>query len=263
MEDAELAIALVAAGAAVVRRRFGTEMERFDKGAGDFATAADIEAEEAMLELLAAERPGDSRLAEESGGTGPAGGARTWLIDPLCGTLNFASGLLAVAVNAALAEQGSTRVAAVADPATEEILWTDGGGAWSRRDGVDEPLAPTASTRLVDLNLDPPFPGAAEFRAVSLAADEEFVATFRPRVISSSLALAWVAAGRRAAYVTDGNVHGSVHFAAGLALCEAAGCVVSDLRGDLTPGSPSGLIAAADPETHSILVRLARKQSVG
>jgi myo-inositol-1(or 4)-monophosphatase len=65
-----------------------------------------------------------------------------------------------------------------------------------------------------------------------LAADGEFVATFKPRVVSSSLALGWVATGQRAAYVTDGDVRDSVHFAAGIAICEAAGCAVSDLWGN-------------------------------
>lgn len=39
--------------------------------------------------------------------------------------------------------------------------------------------------------------------------------------------------GRRgAAYVTDGeNLSGSVHFAAGIALCRAAGCVVTGVEG--------------------------------
>ena len=76
-------------------------------------------------------------------------------------------------------------------------------------------------------------------------------------MLSTSLALAWVATGQRAAYVTDGEVHGSVHFAAGIALCEAAGCVVSDLRGEPVRPGPHGLIAGADRETHSTLLRLA------
>jgi myo-inositol-1(or 4)-monophosphatase len=256
VEDVELAIRAVGDGATVVRRHFGTALERFDKGGGDFATAADVEAEESILGLLRAERPGDAILGEESGAGGPDGADRTWLVDPLCGTLNFAAGLLAVAVNVALEENGEVRVAAVADPATGETFWTDGEGAWLRRVGADERLAPSPGTTLVDLNLDPPFPNAPAFRAVELAADEEFIATFRPRVLSTSLALAWVATGRRAAYVTDGKVRGSVHFAAGLALCEAAGCKVTDLSGDTPSTSPTGLLAAADAQTHSTLLRL-------
>jgi fructose-1,6-bisphosphatase/inositol monophosphatase family enzyme len=50
-----------------------------------------------------------------------------------------------------------------------------------------------------------------------------FTRQFGPRVRSTTLALAWVAAGRRAAYVTEGDLRDSVHFAAGIALCSGRG----------------------------------------
>jgi myo-inositol-1(or 4)-monophosphatase len=106
----------------------------------------------------------------------------------------------------------------------------------------------------VDLNLDPPFPNAPAFKAVTLAADSAFVASFRPRVVSSSIALTSVATGQRAAYVTDGDMRDSVHFAAGLTICEAAGCLVTDLRGRFWGGGATGLVAAADSETHAALL---------
>src|SRR5262245_59312359 len=92
---------------------------------------------------------------------------------------------------------------------------------------------------------DPPFPNAPAFKVITLAADEAFGARFRPRGVSSATALAWVANGQRAAYITDGDVRESVHFAAGLALCEAAGCTVTDLRGYAPGSNATGLVAAA------------------
>lgn len=77
------------------------------------------------------------------------------------------------------------------------------------------------------------------------------------RVLSSTLAVAWVAAGRRAAYVTDGHLEGSAHFAAGIALCQAAGCIVTDFTG-APVHTGRGLIAAADQATHRRLVELVR-----
>ena len=53
-----------------------------DKGGGDFATSADIDAENAMLAVLHRERPEDRILGEESGVSGTGGSPRTWLIDP-------------------------------------------------------------------------------------------------------------------------------------------------------------------------------------
>ena len=70
--DAELAIAAAEAGAAAVRARFGTPLDRIDKGPGDFATAADIEAESAILEVIRAARPDDGVVGEELGHRAPA-----------------------------------------------------------------------------------------------------------------------------------------------------------------------------------------------
>lgn len=61
--------------------------------------------------------------------------------------------------------------------------------------------------------------------------------------------VAWVAAGRRSAHISDGRLRDNLHFAAGIAPCEAAGCVVSDLGGNALH-TGRGLVVSADPETH-------------
>ncbi|BDH03207.1 inositol monophosphatase family protein [Streptomyces seoulensis] len=250
-DDLETATAAALAGAEVVRDGYGKELARIDKGAGDFATAADVEAERAVRRVIRAARPDDAVLGEEGGRQGAADARRLWLVDPLCGTLNYAVGSMLVAVNVALRDGP----AAVADPFSGEVFRTDGRTARLWRDGADTPLTPTATTGLVDVNLDPPFPSAPGFRATDLLAHPVFTARFRPRVVSTTLALAWVAAGRRAAYVTDGgDLSGSVHFAAGIALCRAAGCVVTGVDGAPLGPDTRGLVAAADADTHSLLM---------
>jgi myo-inositol-1(or 4)-monophosphatase len=256
INDRDLVIAAAQAGAAVVRSHHGASLTRFEKSAGDFATTADIEAEVAILDVLRAARPDDLVLGEETGRSGSDGNGRIWLVDPLCGTLNFAARTLLVAVNVALRTGTQLTAAAAADPFADEVFWTDGERANVRRDGVDELLTPSAETRLVDLNLDPPFPNEREFRAAHLLADDGFTQRFRPRVVSTTLALTWVAAGRRAAYVTDGHLLDSVHFAAGIALCTAAGCVLTGIDGQPLHTGVGGLVAAADRETHEALLAL-------
>ncbi|MCT9138059.1 inositol monophosphatase family protein [Streptomyces violarus] len=258
-DDAEVAIAAARAGADVVRNMYGQWLPRIDKAAGDFATAADVEAEEAILDVIRAARPDDAVLGEEGGQQGAADAVRQWLVDPLCGTLNYAVGNMLVAVNVALRD-GAT---AVADPFNGEIFFTDGETAWVRHDRADDALlTPTPATRLVDVNLDPPFPSAPGFRAVDLLAHPDFVERFRPRVVSTTLALAWVAAGKRAAYVTDGgDLSRSVHFAAGIALCRAAGCTVTGIDGAPIGETGRGLVVAADKETHGLLMSMIRSRS--
>ncbi|MEE4419028.1 inositol monophosphatase family protein [Streptomyces bugieae] len=255
LDDVGVATAAARAGADVVRSMYGQRLIRIDKGAGDFATAADVAAEKAILEVIRAARPDDAVLGEEGGQQGATESARQWLVDPLCGTLNYAVGTMLVAVNVALHDGA----AAVADPFGGEVFCTDGETAWVRNDGADAQLAPTPASQLVDVNLDPPFPSAPGFRAVDLLAHPGFIERFRPRVASSTLALAWVAAGKRAAYVTDGgDLSGSVHFAAGIALCRAAGCVVTAIDGTPVGQTGRGLVVAADRETHQLLMSMVR-----
>ncbi|WP_392876613.1 inositol monophosphatase family protein [Streptomyces sp. LN499] len=259
LDDAGVAIAAARAGADVVQSMYGRRLTRIDKGAGDFATAADVEAEKTILGVIRAARPDDAVLGEEGGQQGAADAVRQWLVDPLCGTLNYAVGNMLVAVNVALRDGA----AAVADPFSGEVFFTDGETAQVRRDGADARLMPTPASQLVDVNLDPPFPSAPGFRAVDLLAHPEFVERFRPRVVSTTLALAWVAAGTRAAYVTDGgDLSGSVHFAAGIAVCQAAGCVVTGIDGaPIGQAGGRGLVVAADADTHGLLMSMIRSES--
>lgn len=259
--DGRLAVTAARAGAAVVRDLYGGRLARHEKTAGDFATEADIAAERAILDVLRTARPDDAVTGEESGATGAEGARRRWLVDPLCGTLNYAVRTMLVGVNVALRVDGEVTAAATADPFTGEVFWTDGSRARLSTEQGDEKLAPSAASALVDVNLDPPFPNAPGFRVPLLLADPGFTEWFRPRVISSTLAVAWVAAGRRAAYVTDGDLRDSVHFAAGIALCRAAGCTVTGLYGEPVHTGRGGLIAAADPGTHAALLAMVGRQT--
>ncbi|NUR70953.1 MAG: inositol monophosphatase family protein [Hamadaea sp.] len=252
LTDHGVAVAAAQAGAAVVRAKFGSSLTRHAKAPGDFATEADLAAEQAILEVLRQSRPDDAVLGEETGGEI---GERTWFVDPLCGTLNFAAETTMASVNVALRTGSGITAAASADPFTGEIFWTDGDRALIRRDSEDRPAHPSAESRLVDLNLDP-HPDSPEFSATALLASVAFNQRFRPRVLSTTLAVAWVGAGRRSAYLTAGDLRDSVHFAAGIAFCQAAGCVVTGIQGQPLHTGVGGLLVAADEPTHSALLEL-------
>lgn len=255
LTDPEIAIAAAVAGALIVidlsQRQ---DLKQIDKGANDFATQADIEAENAILDIIRRERPEDGIIAEESGvhpARDPQRG-RVWLVDPLCGTLNYAAGTHDVAVNIALQNsEGQYLAAAISQPFTDELFWTDGVNAYIRRHGVDKLLSPPQppSTTLVEINFH-----LATGKAVRLPASEAFRERFALRVLSTTLPVPWVAAGRRAAYVTSGKTKNSVHYAAGIAVCNAAGCVVTGIDGLPLDSSAGGLIVAADQDTHKTLL---------
>lgn len=91
--DADLAVSLVTEAAALAARmRAGSDLDvRSKTSVSDVVTAADHAAEALVVEALRAERPGDGILGEE--GTDLVGtSGRRWVIDPVDGTYNFASG---------------------------------------------------------------------------------------------------------------------------------------------------------------------------
>ena len=251
LTDAEVALAAAQAGAVLIRERFRTPLEIKQKPGEDFATDVDVAAERLIREVVAQHRPDDAVVGEELGGDRSAA-RRTWLVDPLCGTVNFASGVPLVATNVALVVDGRLTLGASADPIHGQRYWTDGSRAWCRDvDGTDTVLRPDAAHGKVALDSD-----MAASTTVGLLSDGAFHEAYRPMMLSTSLASAWVADGRLAAYLSEGTIDGSVHYAAGVAVARAAGCVVTNLAGDDIASGPGGLIVAADAATHVALLAI-------
>ena len=158
-------------------------------------------------------------------------------------------------MNVALRINDGLEAAAVADPFTGEVFWTDGNAAHVIVSKIDSVLSPNAGSGVVELNLDPPYPDGPGFHPTTLFRDRAFTDRFRPRFGSSSLALTWVATGKRAAFVTHGDMTDKVHFAAGIAVCIAAGCSVTGFDGGPWQRAGTGLVAAADQETHDRVLK--------
>ena len=91
LELLDVAREAAAAGAAVLVRRTQTELHAVNKSAaGDWVTAFDTAAEQAVREVISRRRPQDTVTGEELEDIVPvhASGIR-WSIDPLDGTTNF------------------------------------------------------------------------------------------------------------------------------------------------------------------------------
>ncbi len=119
MSDRALAERLVRLAGAVALELRGGGAEL--KGAAtDVVTEADRRAEAALVELLRAERPADGVLGEEGGAV--AGGERRWLLDPVDGTLNYASGLPSWCAAVCLVDDHGALACAVFDPVAGELF---------------------------------------------------------------------------------------------------------------------------------------------
>jgi fructose-1,6-bisphosphatase/inositol monophosphatase family enzyme len=139
-------IAAVAASEVMPRFRNLLAADIREKGPGDLVTVADEAAERHLAAALGALLPGSRIIGEEAVSVDPrhlqalAGDEPIWLIDPIDGTANFASGQPVFAVMVALVRHGETLMGWIHDPiAQSTAIAVRGEGAW--RDGARMRLA--------------------------------------------------------------------------------------------------------------------------
>jgi myo-inositol-1(or 4)-monophosphatase len=97
------------------------------KGPQDYLTETDGQVEALIVERLGALFEGDGFLGEEGGGQPRA---RTWVIDPIDGTENFARGIPHFCISIAFVAEGDVLLGVVYHPLTDELFTaTRGGGA--------------------------------------------------------------------------------------------------------------------------------------
>jgi myo-inositol-1(or 4)-monophosphatase len=188
------------------------------KGERNPVTRADTETEQAVMSLLGEEFPAHAVLAEESGGTIPAGWL--WVIDPLDGTRNFASGVPHFAFNLALCHDGAPVLGLTLDPMLEEeFVAVRGRGATLNGEPIRASNAGGLNEAVVGAGLG----YEVERAAALLVVLRELWDTVQALRICGSAALdiAYAAAGR-----FDLFVHSDVYpwdIAPGIVLIEEAG----------------------------------------
>lgn len=110
------------------------------KGEAGPVTQADRDAEQCIRMAIQSRFPEDGLLGEEYG-TQAGHSGFTWIIDPIDGTVSFASGVplygTLLAIEQAQADGSRRVVAGVCEmPALRERVWAvEGGGAWWEREG--------------------------------------------------------------------------------------------------------------------------------
>ncbi|RLK52858.1 myo-inositol-1(or 4)-monophosphatase [Microbacterium telephonicum] len=235
------------AGALARRRRTeGVAIAATKTALADIVTEADREVEDLVRARLAAARPGDGFLGEESDAA-PSASGLTWVVDPIDGTVNYAYGIpqYAVSIAAVAGEPTPQRwdalVAVVHNPALGETFRARrGGGAWlgDRRLAVSEP-GPAGALLATGFGYDP----ATHAGDLARLADVMPLARDVRRAGAASLDLAFVAAGRLDGYYERGL--NPWDHAAGALLVTEAGGVVSG-RPDGRPGNEMTIAASAD-----------------
>ena len=252
----------------LARRAGDLLMDRYErveriskKSARDVVTEVDHLSEELILDAIRSTYPDDAILAEESGehhavaGAAPPGEGRTWVVDPLDGTINYANGIPFFCVSIALVIRGEPAVGVVRDPTRDETFAATRDGV-ATRDG--EPIRASDKDELSDFVVSMALSG----RAVASRTRAVRRAIRVPRSMgAAALALSYVGNGRFDAFVQHGGLSVWDVAAAGL-IAERAGAIVTDMAGgrwfSLRGSAKSiGIVAAPGPH-HAALLELVR-----
>jgi Archaeal fructose-1,6-bisphosphatase and related enzymes of inositol monophosphatase family len=197
------------------------------KGAGDFVSRADLNAEKTLKEELMGARPTYGWLAEEGGEEAGQDPTRRWIVDPLDGTTNFLHGLPHWAVSIGLEHKGQIVAGVVFDPAKDEMFFAEkGAGAWMN----ESRLRVSGRSRMIEsiFATGLPFGGRSDLPATlkDLGRLMPVCAGVR-RWGSAALDLAYVAAGRYDGY-WERRLN-AWDLAAGLLIVKEAGGLVEPL----------------------------------
>jgi myo-inositol-1(or 4)-monophosphatase len=254
--ETQAALAALRATRPFVQQRRGADEVR-EKGPNDIVTGTDVLVQDALQQVLADRHPDIAFQGEEGAAASTSDARRVWLVDPICGTSNYAAGLPLFATNIALVEDGRIVAAAVADGGTGELYVAEQGrGAWLAEAGGLRPLEASASGRVVSVDPDNRGGQGLDDFATAFAIEALIKRRWDVRALSSTIALAYLARGRLAGAVYA-PVGAALHFAAGALLAREAGALVTDHAGaDWTLTSPI-LVVAASPALHTDLRSLA------
>jgi myo-inositol-1(or 4)-monophosphatase len=247
VDDLSLAAELVRGAGTLAASMLADGLEtRYKTSISDVVSAADMAAEQLIVERLAAERPDDGLIGEE-GARRRAAGDRSWVIDPVDGTYNFLSGMPYWCSAVGLSDDAGPLVGAVYYPVVDE-LWLGGRARPTTRNGmpveplVDRPLGEIAVSTYIHPAHLADVQRQRSWRAViSLAATVRMMG-------SASIDLASVSGGRLGLFLQV-NLH-DWDWLPGAALVRAAGgaaeCVyVGDHRWHLAGNSRAVAEASA------------------
>ena len=233
------------------------------KSKRDVVTDADYTSERLVIGAIKSRYPGDAILAEESGEHAGvlrddgSGNGRTWVIDPLDGTVNYANGIPFYCVSIALVVDDRPTVGVVLDPARDDLYVAAVDGP-AMLDG--EPISASTKQALGDYVVSLALIGRG-----GLSRERRIASQIRihRRMGSAALALAYVANARFDAFVQNGGLSPWDVAAAGL-IAERAGAIVTDLAGgpwwNPRIRGPRANVVAAPPAQHGPLLEVLRAQ---
>lgn len=248
--ELQIARKAAAAGAEIVRKRFGEATNARVKGEEKgLITDADLETEKTILSILS-NKSNYGILSEESGISGKSSGPK-WVVDPIDGTSNFARGLPFFAVSVALVDGYNFLVGVIIDVIQQkEFYAVKGGGAFLNGEKISIPEFNKAFTPSLFLNHGYSATDRNRFKELSkrLASDFDTL-----KLGTTALELCYISEGVVDGFICSGDELWD--FAAGLVIATEAGHIFSDWQGNPWKNTGKKLLFAK-PEIHEKLVKL-------
>jgi myo-inositol-1(or 4)-monophosphatase len=212
----------------------------------DVVTDADLAAEKIIIDGLKALTPDAAILSEERGASGAQAGPR-WIIDPLDGTVNYASGLPWFSATIAYQEEGETLLGLTHAPHADLVArYVRGAEATVNGRPARVSQVATLGDAVISVVLTAHFTAAESARALAAIERLQRVVRGVRIVVSGAYEMSLVASGRMAGFV--GLKADIVSHAAAMPLVRAAGGQVTRLDGrdsrdeDLQKIATNGLI---------------------
>jgi myo-inositol-1(or 4)-monophosphatase len=253
-------IAAIAAGAGdIILRHFAAPIPTTLKSSRiDIVTAADTEAEAYIVAALLKLFPDHHIVGEEGGGQGASADAAPyhWFVDPIDGTVNFASKLPHFCTSIGLATpQREPLLGVVYDPTRRELFTgIKGVGAWLN----GQPIRVTPTDDLLDAVIMSGFPYDKHTNPDNNL--KEWAAFLRRirgerRFGSAALDFCYVAAGRIDGYwEKDLNPWDAM---AGMLITREAGGMVTDYQGNAAPQRlDKGRYVASNGHLHAAMLEV-------
>ena len=220
----------------------------------DVVTTADLASERLILDRLRALTPDASIFSEEAGGSI---GERGWIVDPLDGTVNYASGLPWFSVTLAYLEEGKTVFGVAHAPKAGLIArYSDHGLATLNDRPVAASRTEDLSDAVVSVVLTSHFSPEEIERTIGIIRRLAECTRGVRIVVSGAIEVALVAAGQLDGFVS--LKADAVSHAGTMPLARAAGALVTNVAG--LPSTNEDLEKiAANPALHPKLLEVIRR----
>lgn len=238
----------------IVRDLFTGATDVQYKGKGNVVSEADLAADRAIRELLTTEFPDHALLSEEANPDEVPDAPYIWIVDPLDGSLNFATGIGVYSVSVALAAGLDLIAGALYDPTRDE-MFTAAAGRGAFLNGRPIRVSEQESLDRATIGMDIGYPEESRERAIATAA------RIRPHIQSlrilgsSALGLAYAGCGRFGVYYHYWLYPWDV--AAAELIVREAGGVVTDWSGKPV-GYRTPAVVAGSPALHRLFLEAVR-----